>query len=298
MKILITCFDAFGGETTNASMEAVRLLPDEIAGAQIVKLTVPTVFGTSIEAVLQKVAEEDPDAVLAIGQAGGRPVITVERIAVNRMDALIADNAGNVPEDEPVVEGGPDALFATVPVKEMVHAMQEAGVPADISDTAGLFVCNQLLYGILHALRDDELETLGGFIHIPYSPEQAATKKNMPSMSTETVVKGLVAAVRSLVETSWLKGIRLVYGWHIPEEEADEYIRIREGFAAKALDFYAQRFHSVRRDFKGSQDGEAVLGLDEKGELQCVLHLDPMNIEAMQEAEKKGELEQYFRSMC
>lgn len=298
MKILVTCFDAFGGEAINASHEAVALLPDRIGDKEIVKCTLPTVFGESLDRVREVMEQEQPDVVLAIGQAGGRAALSVERLAINWMDAKKADNAENLPKDAPIVDDGPHALTATVPVKKMVEAIQAEGVPAEISYSAGAFVCNQLLYGILYEQQMDASGPIGGFIHIPYLPEQVQEKPGVASLSLEEAVRGLRAAIACLTEADKKDyGVRLVDGWHIPEAEADEYIRTRERYAEMALAFYAKRFASVRRDFAGSQDGEAVLGLDEQGELQFLLHLDPMNIQQMEEAEEKGQLEDFFLEM-
>ena len=298
MRILVTCFDAFGAERWNPAETAVAQLPDMISGAEIIKQTLPTVFFDSLDAVRRKIEEEDPDVVLSVGQAGGRAAITVERIAVNLMDTVSPDNRGNTPVDLPIREDGPNALFATVPVKAMVDAMQEAGVPAEVSNTAGLFVCNQLMYGVLDTLTERE-GTKAGFIHIPYDPQQVIGRSGVPSMSTKTVVEGLQAALACIVQEEELpEGIRLVDGWHIPEEQADAYIRERERFAKLALHFYGGRCASVCRDFKGSEDGEAVLGLDANGEIQYILHLDPMNLEEMKKAEENGELDAFFLDMC
>lgn len=294
MKILMTSFDAFGGERLNPAEMAVSCMPKEIDGAELVFLTVPTVFGEAVERVLQAMNEEKPDAVLAVGQAGGRTGLSVERIAVNRKEASIPDNAGNQPTGVSIEDNGPDALFATVPVQEMMLAMRDAGVPAQISETAGLFVCNELLYGILYAQRERK-ELQGGFIHIPYTPEQAVSKPNVASMSTQTVVRGLTAAVRALVAAQRKKdGLRRVDVWDIPEEEADAYIEKRERYAALATKCYEARSLNVRRDFQGSEDGEAVVAVDETGEIAFLLHLDPYETEAMQKAEAKGDLEAYF----
>lgn len=194
MKILITCFDPFGGETINPSGKVVAALPDEWFGLSIVKHQIPTIFGKSLEVLEEKMKAVQPDVVLSIGQAAGRSVLSVERVALNLMDAGIPDNAGNRPQEEPIVIDGENALFSTLPLQRMVEAMRKDGVPAEISNTAGLFVCNQLLYGILHAQKDHP-GLQGGFIHVPYLPEQVTEKPNMPSMSLDTMVKGIQAAL-------------------------------------------------------------------------------------------------------
>ena len=201
MKILLTAFDPFGGETVNPALEAVRAVPDGIAGAEIVRLTVPTVFGRSIETVYEVMKRERPDAVLCVGQAGGRAGLSVERVAINLIDARIADNEGSRPLDTPVFPGGPAAFFSTLPVKAVAEAIEAAGVPAAVSYTAGTFVCNQLMYGVLWHIAEEFPGMRGGFIHVPYLPEQVLGKPNTPSLSKEEIVRGLVAAIAAIAET-------------------------------------------------------------------------------------------------
>lgn len=199
MKILVTGFDPFGGEKINPSIEAVKKLPDSIAGAEIIKLEIPTVIGKSIEKIREKLEEVHPDAVLSIGQAGGRADISVERIGINCDDCRIKDNEGNQPTDEKIIKDGPDAYFSTLPIKAMVKNIQDGGVPASVSNTAGTFICNHVLYGVAHiqATKHNEMRT--GFIHIPFLPEQVVDKKNMPSMALDTIVKGLTLAIEAIV---------------------------------------------------------------------------------------------------
>ncbi|MBR4435342.1 MAG: pyroglutamyl-peptidase I [Clostridia bacterium] len=199
MKILITAFDPFGGESVNPAELAVSRLSTRIAGAEIIKLIVPTVFGASTETVLAAIEAERPDAVICIGQAGGRCAITPERVAVNVIDARIADNAGNRPVDEPVIKSGPDAYFSTLPIKAIVERIRESGIPASVSESAGTFVCNALMYGILHALKTRFSGIIGGFIHIPFAPVQVADK-TAPSMSLNDVITGIEAAVSATVD--------------------------------------------------------------------------------------------------
>ena len=197
MKLLLTAFDPFGGERVNPALEAVRLVPDEIAGWEIVKLEVPTVFGASVDAVAQAIRQEKPDAVLCIGQAGGRCDLTPERVAINISDARIADNAGNQPIDEPIAKDGPAAYFATLPVKAMAAAIREAGLPASVSNTAGTFVCNHLMYGVLHLLAREYPGVRGGFMHVPFAPEQV-TNRPAPSMSLRDIARGIEAAIGAI----------------------------------------------------------------------------------------------------
>ncbi len=202
MKILLTAFDPFGGEAINPAEEAVRLVPTSVGGAEIVKLTVPTVFGKSIELAAEAIRREKPDAVLMIGQAGGRSAITPERVAINVNDARIADNAGHIPDDEPIIPGGPAAYFSTLPIKKMTEAIRAAGLPASVSNTAGTFVCNQLMYGVLALLEKEFPETIGGFMHIPFAPEQTAKQAlPAPSMSLSDIKRGIEAALEAIAES-------------------------------------------------------------------------------------------------
>ena len=148
MKVLLTGFEPFGGETVNPAKEAVKLVRDEINGAQIVKCYVPVVFGKAIETVHEAMIKENPDVVLCIGQAGGRFEITPERVAINCDDGRIPDNEGNQPVDQPVFADGAPAYFSTLPIKKMVEYIKAADVPASISNTAGTYVCNHLMYGV------------------------------------------------------------------------------------------------------------------------------------------------------
>ncbi len=200
MKILITGFDPFGGETVNPAWEAVSRLPDEISGARVVRLMLPTVFGRAGELLCDAVRRERPDAVICVGQAGGRAAITPERVAINLMDGTIPDNAGFKPSDEPVVPGGPDAYFTNLPVRRIVARLHECGIPAELSYTAGSYVCNYLMYTLMHLIRTEYPAMLGGFIHIPFSTEQAVSHRGAPSMDIATAARGLECAVAAVVE--------------------------------------------------------------------------------------------------
>ena len=200
MKILLTAFDPFGGEAVNPAQEAVKRVADTIEGAQVVKLTVPTVFRKSIAVVTAAVEAERPDAVLCIGQAGGRAHMTPERVAINIDDARIPDNEGDQPVDAPIIADGAPAYFATLPIKAMVRSMREAGIPASVSDSAGTFVCNHLMYGVLHFLNAQCPGTRGGFMHVPYIPSQVADKNgSIPSMSLTDITAGIEAAIKAIV---------------------------------------------------------------------------------------------------
>lgn len=200
MKVLITGFDPFGGEPINPAWEAVRMLPDEIAGAQIIKLQIPTVARKSIDKIHSKMAEEKPDIVIAIGQAGGRFGPTPERTAVNIDDFKIPDNEGNQPIDLPIFEDGQPAYFSNLPVKAIVQAIKDAGYPSSLSDSAGTYVCNHVMYGILYYIDKEFPGVKGGFIHVPFATSQVIEKQNAPSMSLTDITAALEATIRTAVE--------------------------------------------------------------------------------------------------
>lgn len=201
-KILVTGFEPFGGEPINPALEAVKQLNGKfIAGHQIVTKAVPVVREKSIAAIIENIKAEQPYLVLAIGQAGGRPDITVERVAINMDDFRIEDNEGNQPIDEPIAAAGPTAYWSTLPIKAMVEKMRLGGIPASISNTAGTFVCNHLFYGLMHHLANHGNKIRGGFVHIPYLPEQAARNPGQPSMGLDTIVQGLTLALEAALST-------------------------------------------------------------------------------------------------
>lgn len=201
MKIMLTAFDPFGGDRVNPAEEAVKLVADKVAGAQIVKLTVPTVFHKSIQKVAAAIRKEKPDAVLCVGQAGGRFDITPERVAINVDDARIPDNEGNQPIDAPIFEDGAAAYFATLPVKAMVKAIRDTGLPASVSNSAGTFVCNHLMYGVLYTLAKEFPEIRGGFVHVPFIPKQVVSRPApAPYMALADITRGLEAALGAIVK--------------------------------------------------------------------------------------------------
>ncbi|MDO4198656.1 MAG: pyroglutamyl-peptidase I [Erysipelotrichaceae bacterium] len=210
MKLLLTAFDPFGGEPVNPALEAVKKVADKIGDVEVVKQEVPTVFGKSIKTVQEAIKREKPDAVLCIGQAGGRYDLTPERVAINLDDARIKDNEGNQPLDKKIFEDGDTAYFASLPVKAMVAEIRKAGVPASVSYTAGTFVCNHLMYGVLYTIAKEYPGMIGGFMHVPYITEQIIDKKNMPSLTTEQIVTGIEAAIKAIAENG--KDISTVEG--------------------------------------------------------------------------------------
>ena len=190
-RLLITGFDPFGGAAINPAWEAVQLLPDVIGDYELRKLQVPTVFGKAAATVLETAEVFRPDVILCIGQAGGRSAVTPERIGVNIRDARIPDNEGNQPRGEFVVPDGPAAYFTTVPVMAMADAIQAKGIPAAVSNSAGAFVCNDILYSLLHHFHATSARV--GFIHVPYLPQQGA-----PSLPLELTRDALQAAIEAL----------------------------------------------------------------------------------------------------
>lgn len=199
MKLLITGFDPFGGEKTNPAIEAVKRLPAAIAGATVVPLEIPTVFGTCAEVVRQAIITERPDVVLSVGQAGGRSALTPERIAINLDDGRIPDNAGFQPVDQPIQPNGPAAYFTQLPVKAMAQAIRQAGLPSHVSTTAGTYVCNHIMYQVQHLRATEFPQLQAGFIHIPFLPEQVVQRSGVPSLSLTDDVRGLTAAIREIV---------------------------------------------------------------------------------------------------
>lgn len=190
-RILITGFDPFGGETVNPSWEAVKGLPDRINDWDLHKLELPTVFSRAAELAIAEAERIAPKAILCIGQAGGRDALTPEKVAINLRHGSIPDNLGQQPKDEPIVPDGPCAYFATLPVREMATAMEEAGLPARVSYSAGTFVCNDLFYTLRHHFHRTEVGV--AFFHVPFLPEQA--KEGQASLSLKEIIRGLEIAI-------------------------------------------------------------------------------------------------------
>lgn len=200
MKVLITGFDPFGGEKVNPAFEAIKLLPETVAGAEIIKLEIPTVFSKSGPAVEAGIRKYQPDVVINVGQAGGRSCVTVERVAINLAEARIPDNAGEQPADEPLQSDGPAAYFATIPVKAIVKNVRDHGIPCHISYTAGTYVCNCVMYNVLHLTATKYPGIRAGFIHVPFASEQVVDKPNgTPFMSLEMIAKSLEYAIEAAV---------------------------------------------------------------------------------------------------
>ena len=197
--VLVTGFDPFGGSSTNPSWHAVHALHGRIiAGRRVVGAEVPTVFGLALDRLAELLVEHQPELVVCTGQAAGRSAISLERIAINVNDARIPDNAGAKPIDTPVVRGGPDAYFTRLPIKAMLKALLDQAVNAEVSQTAGTFVCNHVFYGLMHLLAQPQWQGVrGGLIHVPWLPEQG-----QPSMRLEEIVRGLEVAIGCALETT------------------------------------------------------------------------------------------------
>lgn len=198
MKVLITGFDPFGGEKINPAWEAVRALPDNVDGIEVVKLQIPTVFKKSAKKLFENIDSVKPDVVICVGQAGGRYEFSVERVAINVDDGRIPDNDGYQPVDSPVFEDGENAYFSTLPIKAIVEEVKKAGIPAAVSNTAGTYVCNHIMYSLLYYLNKNNLNIKGGFIHVPFIPEQVVEKKNTPYMELTRITKALEISIKAI----------------------------------------------------------------------------------------------------
>ena len=194
MKIIVTGFDPFGGEKINPSIECVKALP-EIEGVELIRLELPTVFKESAKRLNEVINDVKPDAVLSVGQAGGRAGITMERIAINVDDARIPDNISQQPIDEVIQLDGEAAYFTTLPIKRIVKAIREAGIPVEVSNSAGTFVCNHIMYQALFAATKADKPFKAGFMHIPFIPEQTTDK---PSLPLEESTKALQIAIETI----------------------------------------------------------------------------------------------------
>jgi pyroglutamyl-peptidase len=200
MKIILTGFAPFGGETINPSYQAIKLLPDSLDGCELIKLEMPVSFEMCASLLVWMISQYHPDAVICLGQAGGRTAITPEYVAINLKHSVIPDNSGVSFSDQPVLPGAPSAYFTNLPVRRMVKDMQAAGLPAFVSYSCGTFVCNCMMYNLLHHIQTVHPELKGGFIHVPYSLEQVKNKCLPPfAMETEEIARGVEICVRALI---------------------------------------------------------------------------------------------------
>lgn len=208
MKIIVTGFDPFGGEKINPSIECVKALP-EIEGVELFRIELPTVFKESAIRLNEVINNVKPDVVLSVGQAGGRPGITMERIAINVDDARIPDNSSQQPIDEVIQRDGEAAYFTTLPIKRIVKAIREVGNLAEVSNTAGTFVCNHIMYQALFAATKADKPFKAGFMHIPFIPEQTTDK---PSLTLEESTKALQIAIETIRDYLHDEDIRVQEG--------------------------------------------------------------------------------------
>ena len=207
-RVLLTGFDPFNGASINPSWQAAQALHGKrVSGRRLVVARLPTEFGAALHRLDALLARWQPEMVVCVGQAGGRAALSLERVAINLIDAPIADNAGDRPVDMPVVPGGPAAYFSTLPVKAACAALQRAGLPAEVSHTAGTFVCNQVFYGLMHRLATQPAlsQVRGGFVHVPWLPEQGS-----PAMPMADVVRGLKEIVRLSLDDQAQDAIEMV----------------------------------------------------------------------------------------
>lgn len=204
MKIIVTGFDPFGGETINPSIECVKALP-EIEGVELIRLELPTVFKESAKRLNEVINDVKPDAVLSVGQAGGRPGITMERIAINVDDARIPDNISQQPIDEAIQLDGEAAYFTTLPIKRIVKAIREAGISAEVSNSAGTFVCNHIMYQSLFAATKADKPFKAGFMHIPFIPEQTTDKPSLPLEESTRALQIAIETIRDYLNDEDIK---------------------------------------------------------------------------------------------
>ena len=204
MKIIVTGFDPFGGEKINPSIECVKALPD-IEGVELIRLELPTVFKESAKRLNEVINDVKPDAVLSVGQAGGRPGITMERIAINVDDARIPDNISQQPIDETIQTEGEAAYFTTLPIKRIVKAIREAGISAEVSNSAGTFVCNHIMYQSLFAATKADKPFKAGFMHIPFIPEQTTDKPSLPLEESTRALQIAIETIRDYLNDEDIK---------------------------------------------------------------------------------------------
>lgn len=212
MRVLLTGFTPFGGEKINPSYEVIKGLKGKYNKVDVFIKEIPTVFNQSIEILKDAIEDVNPDVVICVGQAGGRYGLSFERVAININDARIEDNAKQQPIDEVIVPEGQNAYFTSLPVKRLIKTLQSRGIPSELSNSAGTFVCNHLMYGLLEYIDRNNLDIKGGFIHVPFMHKQTIGKRNMPSLSQETMKKGFEIIIEKLPECIEKQDLKLAYG--------------------------------------------------------------------------------------
>ena len=198
MKVLISAFEPFGGEAINPSSLILNQLPNSLGSLELIKVLLPVTFNGASQLLAQAIDAHQPDAVLSLGQAGGRPTLTIEKIGINLDEAPIPDNDGQQPRNERIAADHPDGYFTTLPVENMLAACHQAKVPCQLSYSAGTYVCNHVMFSALAHIQKKQLPTRAGFVHIPYLPEQVLDKVNQPSMVLSLMIEGIKAMLLSL----------------------------------------------------------------------------------------------------
>lgn len=212
MKIMITAFDPFGDDTINPAQEVMNRLPDIYQTSQIIKVLMPTVFHKSASYIEEALKQHQPDYLLSIGQAGGRSAISIERVAINLDDARIPDNDNNRPIDVMIQQTGAPAYFSQLPIKAMLSKVNEKEIPAEISNSAGTFVCNHVMYQSLFLTNTKYFNTKAGFVHIPFLPSQVLNRPQYPSMSLDDMVVGILACIEAMILFYDCEDLKLVGG--------------------------------------------------------------------------------------
>lgn len=201
--VLVTGIEPFDGESLNPSWEAARAFDGRmVGGASVVARQLPCVIAEVGQALRDAIAEVNPVLVLCLGQAGGRSDVSIERVAINIVDARIPDNAGRQPVDEPVIDGAPAAYFSALPIKALVKRLRESGIPASVSQSAGTYNCNAIFYSLLHFIATERPALRGGFIHVPYLPQMAARHPGAPSMDVNTLVSAVDIMIGTALEVT------------------------------------------------------------------------------------------------
>ena len=192
-RVLMTAFEPFGGEQVNPSQLAVqRLAASGVEGVELRTAFLPVVYYDARDALRAAIDEHDPAIVICTGQAGGRFGVTPEKVAVNRNDTAMPDNAGQAPIDEPIVSDGPVGYFTGLPVAAIVEALRDSGIPAEVSWTAGAYICNHVFYSLMHLIATERPDLRGGFVHVPYAHEQVVRRvDSQPSLSVDEIVEAL-----------------------------------------------------------------------------------------------------------
>ena len=200
MGILVTYFEPFGGESINASAQAAALLPRAVCGKALTTLELPVVFGAAGTRLTEALRQYQPELTLCLGQAEGSAALHLERVAINLQDASRPDNGGNTPQEEPICPDGPAAYFTALPVKQLAQSLRDSGIPAQVSNSAGTYVCNNVMYALLHWLSQSAPGAKGGFIHVPLTPEQAASRSGtVPSLDAGIAARGLVTIMELML---------------------------------------------------------------------------------------------------